>query len=146
MAKGKNVGLTVNDIGWAMAGAVGSVFSNRAVNEAIKTQSEQTKKMVGDAMPIVKIAGGGYVATRKKTPRNWKFFAMGVAGTGAVEAGIRFQPKFFRIGSPDGTNVYEMIGDTVRMPLDPAKDLQQTELFEEERVLSTADDYDTDVL
>lgn len=132
--KGKGTKLSTEDVAWAFGGAVSSLFVNRGVNMATKSMDAGTREMIGKGLPMAKMLGGGYVALNRKTPRNWKFFAIGVGGTAAVEAGIKFMPQYFAIGAADGSNVFDVIGSSnlVELPIAPNTDLQLGELYEDE--------------
>lgn len=129
--KGKGAKITTEDVAWAFGGAAASLLINRGVNMATQGMEAGTRDTIGKALPVAKMIGGGYVAMNKKTPRNIKFFAVGVGGTGAVEAGIKFMPQYFAIGS---ANVFDVIGsaNTIQLPISPNAPLEQGELYEEE--------------
>lgn len=142
MAK-KSVSITTEDVTWAVGGALVSLGANRLINQAIAKMPEGNQATVAKAVPVAKVLGGGYLAIKKKTPRNWRFFGLGVAGTGAVEAGLQLAPEYFMTGTADGSNVFDLIGnsDVVNIPVVPSASLepQKGELFEEEMIMGAYD-------
>lgn len=133
----KSVNITMEDVGYAMLGAVGSLALNGVVGKAVASQPANVQDTVGKALPVVKVVGGGYVAMNKKMPRPARFVGMGVAGTGSIELGVKFAPQYFSIGNTGGGDVFAFIGspNTVQIPIEPAGGNDQ--LFEEEAVMGS---------
>lgn len=139
--KSKSVTITTEDVLWGLGGAVVSLAANKVVNQATQSMPENTRQMIGNGLPLAKVGAGVYAATRKKTPRNWKFFAIGAAGTGALEFGIKQAPQYFSISGSGGADVFDLIGNTnvVEIPIKPSGSLNTGagEGFVSEPILGT---------
>lgn len=139
--KSKSVTITTEDVLWGVGGAVVSLAANKVVNQATQSMPDNTRQMIARGLPLAKAGGGAYVATRKKTPRNWKFFALGVAGTGTLELGIKQAPQYFSIGGAGNADVFDLIGNTntVEIPIEPSKSLNSGsgDGFVQEPILGT---------
>jgi len=138
--KSKSVPITTEDVLWGVGGAVASLAANRVVNQATAKMPENTRQMIAKGLPLAKAGGGAYVATRKKVSRNWKFFALGVAGTGALELGIKQAPQYFSISGAGGADIFSMLGNTstVEIPIEPSGSLNAGgDGFVQEPILGT---------
>lgn len=138
--KSKSVNVTTEDVMFTVLGALGGLAVNGALNKALASQPADTVEMAGKLIPAAKLIGGGYVASQKKMDRRARFAALGLAGTGGIELGMKLQPKFFSIGS--STNVFELIGNTeevLELPIAPQAELDTSELFTEESVMGVGE-------
>jgi len=68
------------------AGAVVSVVANKLINSYIPAGQAE---MLGKVIPVVKAAGGIFLATKSKD-RRLKMAGLGMAATGAIELGQKF--------------------------------------------------------
>jgi len=86
------------------AGAVVSVVANKLINSYIPAGQAE---MLGKVIPVVKAAGGIFLATKSKD-RRLKMAGLGMAATGAIELGQKFAPEFVAIGSAG--DIYQRLG------------------------------------
>ncbi|WP_139211964.1 hypothetical protein [Neolewinella agarilytica] len=86
------------------AGALASVVANKLINSYIP---EGQADMLGKVIPVLKAAGGAYLATTVKD-RRLKMAGLGMAATGAIELGQKFAPEFVAIGSAG--DIYQRLG------------------------------------
>lgn len=138
--KGKSKSFTVSteDIAFALVGSVGALAINGVLNNALASQPEGTRQMVGKVLPLAKVALGGYLATNPEVDRKLRFVGLGMAGTGGVEFGIKMAPEYFTI-SGTGADVFDLIGNSniVSLPVVPSDPISKGQLFEEEAVMGS---------
>lgn len=145
--RSKSVTITMEDMFFGALGVAVGMGANRGINEVLKSQSQEVKDTVGTALPVVKVGGSAYIATRKKMDRRAKWFAVGVGLQGASELVLRYAPEgYVQVSGVDG-DVFNYLGDTtVRIPINPgASDglpAGTEAAFEEEGILGTDDVYE----
>lgn len=145
----KSVNITMEDVGYAIIGGVAGLGINGVANKALASAPEALRNNAGKIIPGIKVLGGGYVAMDKNMDRRARFFALGVAGTGAVELGIQYIPAQYTGISAEVSgagDIFDMLGtvDTVTLDVDPATPItaDRGEYFDEELVgVGGYDDY-----
>lgn len=141
--KSKSVNITMEDVVFAGLGAIAGLAVNPLANKALENQSEQVRNTVGTALPLVKVAGGGYLVTNRKMDRRLRMGGLGLAAEGSIELGLRYLPgNYVSIQGVNG-DVFSMLGSTtVEIPVTPSASLPAGGLgFEQEAILGTADVY-----
>lgn len=141
--KGGGITVTTEDVMYAVAGALGGLAINGIANKALESQSEGVRNTFGKALPILKVAGGAYVAQNKTMSRALRFAGLGVAGVGGIELGVKFAPNYLSINGT-GSDVFALIGDTrvVNIPITPSASAGQDDaMFAEEPVAGTDPDF-----
>jgi len=138
----KSVTLTTEDVLFAVAGGAIGLAVNPLANKALAKQSENVRDMAGKALPALKVAGGGYLAAKKKMDRRLRFVGLGLAAEGGVELALKYVPaKYVSINGVDG-NVYSYVGTTVEIPVNPTASASLPAGdpgFIQEAILGTAD-------
>lgn len=148
--KGKGFNITMEDVGFAVLGAVAGMAINPLANKALANQSEKVKEIARKALPAAKIVGGGYVAFNKKSNRKLRMGALGLAAEGGVELGLQLLPeKYVSINGMGNGDVFDMLGNTVEIPITPSASLptggEELELMnqDEDQILGAADVYES---
>ena len=117
----KKVTLGMYDVVVAAVGAA----ANFTVNAVTKSVIADVPPMVKQALPFIKLLGGGAIALNVDD-RNAKMFGLGFAGGAAVEVAASYAPQIFTLSGVG--DVFETIGtigagatDTVYLPIGESK-------------------------
>jgi len=112
---------SMTDVAAGVAGGVVGLGVNKVINQFVEKQPEKTRAILGKAVPAVKIAVGGYLATQKKMKRNVRFFGAGMATAGGIELAVQVAPQY--VGIAGTGDLYQQIGSSdplLRLTYDPA--------------------------
>lgn len=139
--KSRGFNITTEDIVFAGIGGVIGLAVNPLVNRAVAGQSEEVRNAVGTALPVAKVAGGGYVAMSKQRSRKMRMMGIGLAAEGGVELGLRFIPeKYVSIAGVQNGDVFSTINGTtaIEIPVNPSAGANLPAAgFEQEAILGT---------
>lgn len=120
-----SVTVTTEDVAYLAAGAVGGLILNKGINMALANQPEGAMKdTIRKAVPLLKLAAGGYAATMKGQKRMVRYMALGAAATGAIELGIQLVPEYASIAGT-GNLYIDQIGSAdpmLRLTADSSAD------------------------
>jgi hypothetical protein len=124
--KGKSINLGMEDIAAGVAGAVAGMAINGVLNKALASQPENTRAMIGKALPFGKIAAGGYAAMNKKMGRMVRLAGAGFAAAGGIELAATYAPSLVSISGTG--DVFDMIGspDMLSLPIAPSAPLENS--------------------
>lgn len=143
-SKGRSVAISQEDILWGVAGAATGLIANKFLAMAKdKLPQGVLKDNLGKVVPIAKAAGGGYMAYKNDLARNWRFFGLGLAGTGVNELGQKLAPEYFVSVGNIESDMYKLIGNSelIEIPVNPSEEIvTDPPPFEEEVVMGT-DEY-----
>ena len=112
---------SMTDVAAGIAGGVVALGANKVINKVVEKQPQKTQDILGKAVPALKVAIGGYLATQKKMKRNVRFFGAGMATAGSIELLGKVAPDFVGIGGTG--DLYQQIGSSaplLRLTYDPA--------------------------
>ncbi len=140
----KRVSIGWNDVLAAGGGALAGLLANGFISKVTDRIMPGNQDMMRKAIPLAKLAGGGYLAVKSKN-RMVKFAGIGFAGVAAIETATQFAPETFAL---NGVDVFSMIGntgDSMLLEIDPqmlkGSSGGDTADFEMDAILSSEDDY-----
>lgn len=147
--KSRKFEITAEDILYSILGVGAGMLVNPLANKAVAGQSEQVVNAVGTALPVLKVAGGGYLAMQNTVDRRARFFGFGVGMEGSAELVLRYAPEEYvsieKINGMDG-DLFSYVGNSqvIEVPVTPSAALPAAEDtgFVNEAILGTEDLYE----
>ena len=139
--KSRKFEITAEDILFGIAGVGAGMALNPLVNKALEGQSEDVRNTVGTALPVLKVAGGGYLAMQNTVDRRARWFGVGVGMEGSAELVLKYVPEnYVSINGVDG-DLFSYVGNSqvIEVPVTPSAALPAAEDngFVNEAILGT---------